>query len=145
MNSRDLKKMVVGALALCAATLIVASSQAATTWASSGVGVTATCTTGTEAAPTLATQGMSLEGLDSFVVVVKSTASAFSAGTLDAYIYDLVSASWSRAPDLDLTVKAGLTQQAFYGFRVTAPRGRIAFIPNGLGQANVVYLNGSRK
>lgn len=66
-----------------------------------------------------------------------------SAGTLQAYLYDESAGRWARAPDLDLTTTAGLSAQSFTGFRVTQQRGRIAYVPSGLGQPVNVYITGT--
>ena len=106
----------------------------------------ATCTTGSESAPTLVTDGLSLEGVEAAAVHVESTAAAFSAGTLQAYLwnpngYTDGSGQWNRCSDLDLTVTAGLAGQAFAGFKIDGPMGRIDFRPNGLAQAFRVFIN----
>ena len=121
-----------------------------TTWAATYThGVKATCTSGSENAPSAATDGLALSydgvGLGGFSVFVKSTASAFTAGTLKAYLFNPQSGTageWYPAPDLNLTVGAA-TSAGFAGFRVPSPYGRIAYVPDGLGQANLVYINGT--
>jgi hypothetical protein len=107
---------------------------------------TATCTTGSESAPTLVTDGLSLEGVESLSIHVESTAAAFSAGTLQAYLwnpngYTDGSGQWNRCSALDFTVTAGLSGQAFAGLKVDGPMGRIDFRPNNLGQACKVFIN----
>lgn len=113
-----------------------------TTWANTyNRGVKATCTSGTELAPSGATAGFDLQLATGFAVFVESAATAFTAGKLLAYLYNPISGAWSAAPDLDLTV-AAVVSQGFSGFRVPCNSGRIAFVPSGLGQACTVYING---
>jgi hypothetical protein len=127
-------------------------------------------TTGSESAPVdaITTAGLDLNSVESMTVCVESTAmvdagtvdggcspdggdgctnpqvdggyGAFTAGKLLAYLYNPQSTRWSRAADLDLTVPAA-NGQCFSGFYVLHKRGRIAYVPSGLGLANRVYLN----
>lgn len=53
---------------------------------------------------------------------------------------------WSRAPDLDLgPTVGGKLSESWAGFRVTAPIGRIAYLPESCGNVCVVYINGARQ
>jgi hypothetical protein len=99
--------------------------------------------------------GIALEGATGLAVTVETLngpipgndaglyldGGTLSSGTLQAYLYDPAASRWSRAPDLDLTVTSGLASQSFTGFTVTQPVGRIAYVPNGLGQPVNVYLS----
>jgi len=107
----------------------------------------AACATGSEPAPLLATDGLSLGNLKGgFSVIVESddgTTNLTAGGKLLAYAYHPLT-GWVRVPDLDLTVKDATTARSWSGFQVVAPIGRIAFVPNGLGAATAVnvYITG---
>jgi len=150
-----MKKLLLFA-AVCAAfalalTIPTPEAEATTTWSSESQGLIsiATCTTGTESAPTLATQGLELSNISGFTVAVEATVAVdagfetFTAGTLQAYVYNPVSGRWSRDPDLDQSVTAGISGQSYTGFQVPARSGRIAFIPNGLGVAVKITIHGT--
>ena len=123
-----------------------------TTWSRVGShAVKATCTTGTEAAPSAATDGISLEdngGLASIGVHAEAATAMTEGGFLRAYVYNPVgnvgAGQWNRAPDLDLRVRA-LGAQGFPGYSVPNRVGRLAYVPDGVGVAVVVYLNGTRR
>jgi hypothetical protein len=102
----------------------------------------AVCTTGTEADPTLVTEGLDLWSLTGFAVHAEAAAAMTVDGLLKAYAWNPVSARWNPVPDLDLTV-AALQYQAFPGFEVTSGIGRIAYVPSGVGQAVTLYLVGT--
>ena len=52
---------------------------------------------------------------------------------------------WSRAPDLDLgPTTGGKLSESWTGIRVTAPIGRVAYLPDSFGGPCTVYLNGAR-
>jgi hypothetical protein len=148
--SRDFRRRLAAALAALALAL-PAQALAGTTWTTlSNVTAKAVDTTGTGSAPTLATDGFNLAPLgrsNGFTVAYESTTgSAFTACTMAVYIYVPNAASgvglWMRANDLDLPVLAQ-TSQVFAGFRVFVPRGRIAFVPLGCGQAGIVWILGT--
>jgi hypothetical protein len=123
--------------------MVLASSlaQATTTWTQPGTYYSLlTESTGTGSAPSAATDGLSLVGVTTVSVYAETTASTFTAGSLLCYLYDPIGAVWLRAPDLDLTV--GAYNTAFIGINIKANGGRIAYIPSGLGQANVVRVFG---
>lgn len=131
--------------------LLPSFTFASTTWSTTPTGAKAVCTTGSESAPTLVTEGLRLDASNSGVRAVKSfTVHAETAGTmtaggvLQAYLWNPTGNSgngqWNRAPDLDLTVSA-LASQAFPGFTVTSPVGRIAYVPSGVGLAVTIYIN----
>lgn len=134
-------------LLFCIALLAPGLALGTTTWEATGTrSVKATCTTGSESAPTAATEGALLSGVSGFAVVIEAGASqTVAGGSLLAYVYNDVSGLWGRAPELDLSVPATATRvYAFSGFTVTAPRGRIAYVPSGVtissGSATV-YIN----
>lgn len=96
----------------------------------------------------LGQSGFPLANFKGFSVTVRVTsnnpdAGVMTAGYLRAYIYDIAAVKWSRAPDLDLTVAAGLTSQSFYGFTVTAGVGRIAYVPDSVTRPVSVYITGT--
>jgi hypothetical protein len=94
--------------------------------------------------------GLSLGGLAGFTVTVKmnglgiDAGGAFTAGTLQAWLYDPAVAAWVRSGDLDVTVEAALTGKSFPGWEVPAKFGRITFVPSGLGQPCDIYIHGQR-
>lgn len=124
--------------------LFALQAQATTTWSngSSARVSIATCTTGTESAPTLATQGLELANVSGFSVVAETAGTMTAGGVLQAYLYNPESSSWSRSPDLDLVVQA-LAKQAFSGFQVTSYAGRLAYVPSGVGVAVTIYIVGT--
>lgn len=130
-------KKLLAALCLALST----PAFAATTWSTPAGGsrAIATCTTGTEAAPSAWSDGLPLWGIKGFAVHI-TAGGATAAGTLQAYLYNSETGAWSRTPDLDLAVPAGVTSYAWSGFAVTARAGRIAFLPNGLGAVAVAAL-----
>lgn len=133
---------------LCAVlllSLIALQAEATTTWSngSSARVSIATCSTGTESAPTLATQGLELANVSGFSVHAETAGTMTAGGLLLAYVYNPEgSGSWNRAPDMDLTVQA-LAKQSFTGFQVTSYAGRIAYVPSGVGVAVTVYIVGT--
>ena len=106
----------------------------------------AICTTGSEAAPTntvTSSEGLPLVDVGAFTVMIETSGNT-SAGSLYAYLHNPATGNWIRAPDLDVTVPAGVTSYAWPGFTVNAPVGRIAYVPQGLGSITVnVYVNAS--
>lgn len=91
----------------------------------------------TGAAPTVATDGQPLQDLTGITVVVAAadTRTLSGAGTLDCYVYDALTALWSRCPSGDFTlVGIPATQRsiAFETVDVICPRNsRIKWIPTG--------------
>lgn len=98
----------------------------------------ATCTTTTEAAPTLVTEGLSLGGKRGLTVMVESSGTLTAGGTFQAYLWfqgaNSGNGAWVRSPDLDVTAQA-LARQSWPGFVVTVPAGRIDYRPAGTGAA----------
>jgi hypothetical protein len=105
------------------------------------------CTTGTEQAPTLASEGISLDGVGACGVKLEADADKTLSGSGDllAYLYDDITGRWGRCPGLDLTsVVSGLRQEAFTGFQVISPRGRIAYVPSAVTVSSggvTIYIN----
>lgn len=125
------------------------SMGAVTSWSGYRTGSTtstAVFTTGTESAPsdTSTAQGLEISVIDSFTVHVEA-AGALAAGSLDAYIYNVASGQWNPAPGLNVPIEGGDNSEASGGYDVLRPPAgtRIAFIPNGLGIANSVYIVGN--
>jgi hypothetical protein len=126
-----------------------------TTWSQSNASAwKAVNTTGTEAAPSAATDGADLAFLSGgFTVFAEAdnaqTFTASPGGTLQAYLYDDVVGAWARCPDLDLAISvASQRRQAFSGFNVYSPRGRVAYAPASVtlsGGGVTVYVQGSRR
>ena len=83
-------------------------------------------------APTLATEGVQLNGVGGVVVTVCGTATSTTlsgAGTLTAYVYNEGTASWAPAPDYNITVTASAVRcQSFAPFWVADQHGRIAWV-----------------
>lgn len=142
--------------------IFAGTALATTTWTSPGASASlpyktsrATTTTGSEACPTAFTTpdagpvGLPLRGLKGLVVTVKAVAhpsdggvQTFSGGTLEACAYNPAVGIWSRAPDLDLIVKAGLSSQTFIGLTVPMDVGNVAWMPNNVGVGVDVYVSG---
>lgn len=105
----------------------------------------AVCTTGTESAPTQSSaEGLLLAGLAGYSVFIESAAAAFTPASLDAYLQNPLSGKWSRRRDMDLAVGA-VMNDSFGGFEVQGRVGRLALVPNGVGQASTIYLVGHYK
>jgi hypothetical protein len=108
---------------------------AAATWTNpSGTTAVAVCAQAgvTCDAPTLATQGLSLDNVQGYSVTAcaASSQTLSGAGTLTAYVYDDAVGLWSRIPELDLTVgTATIRCITFLGVWAAAPRGRVAYVP----------------
>jgi hypothetical protein len=114
----------------------------------------AVCTTGSEAAPSGATAGMSLSGVRGFLVLVEAVTdgATVAGGKLLAYLYNEVTGRWLPIPDLDLTMPAAAAQgYAFLGPSpaigqpvVAGAWGRIAYVPSSMtisaGSASVKLL-----
>lgn len=120
-------------------------AEASCTYSTPGGSTTTvvTCTATTEAAPTLVSEGRSLANLRGLTVIVESSGTMTAGGTFQAYLWNLGSSSWVRAPELDLTAQA-LAKQAWPGFVVTVPQGRIDYKPTGTGaNTTTIYLIGA--
>ncbi len=103
----------------------------------------ASCNTTTEAAPTLATEGKSLSKTTGFSVMATASANMTAGGQLQAYLYNSDAAQWVRSPDLDVTIASAATNQAWSGFVVTVPKGRVDYRPSGIGAVNSsIYIVG---
>ncbi len=136
-----MKKLIL----VAAAILLPFASSASTTYAVTASGVKATATTGSESAPTVVTEGLSLGSGPSIcgIAVIAETAGTMTAGgLLNAYVWNPESTSWVRLPDRDLTV-AALAKQAFDGVwvPVATAGSRITWVPSGVGVAVTIYMN----
>lgn len=141
-----MKKLI--SLLVVAALAVPIAVPATTTWAeitglaSNARGATATCTTGTESAPSASTAGISLRGTKGLLISVKTASGGnmTAGGKLLAYVLNPSTGAWAPVSDgsLDLTVSA-VPEQAFSGFTVTADIGSIAWEPSGVGTAVTVY------
>lgn len=109
----------------------------------------ATCTSGSESAPTLVTEGLALSPVKGrpvgSLVVHGEAAGAQTVGTYRAYLWNPVTARWNRATDLDI-VNTTDRYQASSGIVVPGAYtgGRIAYVPNGVGVAINLYLVGTK-
>lgn len=109
------------------------------TWASltgTGRSVKSVQTT-SDSAPSAATDGMPLQSVAGFRVVLEADAgqTLSGAGTLTCFTWEDAINGWSRLSDADITVPAAIASNRRYGavsFQVQAPRGRVAFIANGV-------------
>jgi hypothetical protein len=91
---------------------------------------------GTRAAPTLATEGMPLGDVCGYVVsiypVTGPGTTTFTGGTLLCWHRSEVTERWSRVPDLDKTITAGLTEQTWASDPVWVQKGREMYTTSGL-------------
>lgn len=119
----------------------------ATTWISTGdFSTKAVCTTGTEAAPTTAASGLNLSsgsGVGSVVVFVEATdgVTNLTSGSIDFYFYNSTSTNWCKMLGIDGSIPGGAIRFVLPGISVN-PMSRLAAIPNGLGTAVTIYMNG---
>jgi hypothetical protein len=115
-----------------------------TTQIGSGTTV-ASCNETTELAPTLVTEGKSLDKVRGVVVMAVRTGASgamTAGGKLNAWLYSPSAGMWVRTPDLDVTA-AAQTNQAWTAMEVMVPRGRIDYRPSALGAGNtLVYIHG---
>lgn len=134
-----MKKFLV-ALALAAA-LPLSALASCTYTAPDANTVKSVCTTTTEAAPTLVTEGLSLSGVRAFNVVATASSAWTAGGTLNAYIWSAQAGAWVRAPDFDLTLPA-TTGQAWQAVFVPVNQGsRIDYKPSVVGAVTTtIYM-----
>ncbi len=129
---------------------LAAPSFASTTWdlteESSKGYVVATCTTGTESAPTLITEGLDLDRVKGLTVSYEAAGAITISGVLKAYLWNPISEQWNRAPDIDLTATTADVDQE-WGLEVVGhpPGSRIAFVPVGIGVAGSLYIRGGKR
>jgi len=96
-------------------------------------------TTGTEAAPAAATDGMNLNAVFVLDVMVcaASGQTITDGASLDVYVYDDMVGLWAKS-DMTLTVSTGARcgyargDSPGKGIPILGKRGRIAVVPNGL-------------
>ena len=95
---------------------------------------TATVTTsdGTDAVPTVVTDGIDLEGIEYVQVFLTTSATATAGGKLDGYRWNSFTKAWARDPAWDLTTIAN-TKQSWAPVNVGVRQGRAAWTPNGVG------------
>jgi hypothetical protein len=91
----------------------------------------------TRAAPTVITEGLSLEDSYAFRVSLsaESGQTLSGAGTLRAYIWDTDDAAWIRSPDLDLVIgatHAGVRRVVWPDQEVMVPSGRMLYACDGV-------------
>jgi hypothetical protein len=101
------------------------------------------------ATPAAATDGMSLEDVGGFRVMVaaEATRTLSGAGTLKAWLYDPDVGLWMRNDDLDLSLVGIPSSQraiAFPDFTVEVPEGRVLFAADSVtvsaGTTVTVYI-----
>ncbi len=119
--------------ALLALTLPLLAS-ASCTWSSiDQYSAKVVCTTGTESAPTLVTEGVALNMVSYSLAGEADSGQTITSGSWAAYLWIESAGGWARAPDLDVTAGAsGLRRLAWAGFMVAGRRGRIAYVPASL-------------
>jgi hypothetical protein len=136
------------ALAALAVLVLASRTSGTTTWTTDTTVPTnqatvakAVCTTGTESAPTLVTEGLDLWALTGCALHAEAAAAMTAGGKLLAYAWNPVTSRWNPISDgsLDVTVSA-VQYEAFSGLTVTADIGRIAWVPSGVGQAVTIYI-----
>ena len=127
--------------------------MAAATWSSNGQwSVKAVCASGTADAPTLASEGIDLQGIRGFTVHVEadSTRTLSGAGTLDFYIWNNEGQRWgklcsSTGAQVQYTVAAsGVRSCGYQGFEVIDSKDRIAIVPTGVTVSAgglTIYIN----
>lgn len=100
----------------------------------------------TRAAPTLATEGMTLDGCNGYRVIVEAEATrTLTSGTLQAWYYDETLAAWIRNPDLDLTITGASQRRQVWGdSTVSTPLGRVLYAASSVvvsgGTTVTVYI-----
>jgi hypothetical protein len=94
--------------------------------------VVVTADSGSAAAPTLLTDGISLDGAAAVQVVLQTSANATAAKGVLAYRYDPAVGLWARCPDWDLTAIAA-TIQTWSAVVPNMKRGRVTWVPSGVG------------
>lgn len=116
----------------------------ATTWTATGSrSVKAVCTTGTEAAPTLATEGMQLDSVDGFTLYLAADAGQTITGgtSLKCYLRNRIDGVWARFADWDVSLGAGnfTVQETTFagpsagkGWPIIDRADRLAFVPSGV-------------
>lgn len=138
--------VILASLAVATPSYSACVWSATSTWSAKVV-----CDSGTEAAPTLITEGISLVDLRSLsisaVADVSQTFTAAPAGMLWFYIWDDMAAMWVHSTDFDRRItNASERTQGFTGLSIIGPRGgRIAVRPVGISLSSgkiTVYLNG---
>jgi hypothetical protein len=119
----------------------------AITWVPGSVGFSAvgTSTTGNEAGPPAAGDGLPTEGLAGMEVTVEA-GGAMAATALQIWIWNPISAAWMRANDSDQTIQAQ-AKQAFRAFPIpdAIPGGRICALPLAAGISCTVYMFGAHR
>lgn len=97
-----------------------------------GIFDTIDSTTGT--APSAATEGVPLDFVKSWRIIVSANAgqTLAGAGSVDVYHYNATT-GWAKNPDLALTMSvSGARNQAFADVLVGPPVGRMKAVPNGV-------------
>jgi hypothetical protein len=138
-----MKKLLAVALAIF---LPLAASASCTYTTDTGSSTTkSVCTTTSEAAPTLVSEGRALDGLAGMFIIATASSAWTAGGTLNAYIWSPQAGVWVRAPDYDLTVP-GSTGQAWGAFYIPVPQGRIDYKPAGVGAVTTtIYMVGATR
>lgn len=122
-----MNKFIAALLALA----LPLASWASCTWTSiDQYSAKVVCTTGTEAAPTLVSEGVALNMVSYSLAAEADSGQTLTSGSWAAYLWIESAGGWARAPDLDVTVgAAGQRRLAWPGFTVAGRRGRIAYVP----------------
>ena len=136
-------------LSAIVALLVAAPASATITWSTDTTlpalvarVAKASCTTGTETAPTLSTDGLLLTGVVAVSVTIEASAAMTANGKLLAYSRNPITGTWARVPDLDLTV-AAVAAQTFSRLVSSPSVSSLAFVPSGIGTVtSTVYVTG---
>ena len=103
---------------------------------------TGTFTTGTEANLLGPNDGMPLAGLNGFGAIVEAVGTMTAGSAFNAYVFNQITGKWWQVNDasLDLAGVVAAAGQAWSGFAIISPFSRIAWLPNGVTVASVLYL-----
>ncbi len=119
---------VVGAVTATAATNVVTIVSIVTGPAGNTIALA-------QAGGAIALSGATLAG--GVVLVIGATA------TLAAYVVNPATGTANRAPDLDVTLVAGLASQSSGAYSVNGGAARVLWLPSGVGAACTVFVMGS--
>jgi hypothetical protein len=143
-------QFAVGASDNATAANLAAAIEASVTAAVAGV-VTATVVdnivTVTADSPGTAGNALTLAQTGGHIAVSAGTLAGgtdIGAGaSLQGYLLNPATGLLSRAPDFDMPLTAALGAQGLPAIRVDGTSGRLQLLPNAVGAATTVYLNGS--
>ena len=140
-------KTIAAAVLAAIVVAVPAAASASCTWSQTGNLATGTCTTASESAPTLGTEGLDLSTCGKGVLITlaaDSTRTLSGTGTVKIYVWTAAGA-WAEVPDLAQSVtSSSVRYQSFPGlFLAVGNRGRIAAVPSSVGVSaggSTIYL-----